>query len=191
MYLVTTGDDAFIKVWRRHQRGSDSESDVLVSSSTFALGSERQDHFHDRLIPPFSLSLLDVTLHEHAYFVGASGRHLVTGGGWGENHRPLRPRQKPRDDILPTQGLNVPIHSEKRTLFEDIFGSTAFSNDDIDKSTYLMPAIDTLFHPLVTWLLSTQGADVDPTIPEVDEEDEGVTMIDDAVEQPVFATRPT
>jgi NET1-associated nuclear protein 1 (U3 small nucleolar RNA-associated protein 17) len=29
MYLVTTGEDAVIKVWRRHQRGADSESSMF------------------------------------------------------------------------------------------------------------------------------------------------------------------
>ena len=29
MYLVTTGDDGVIKVWRRHQRGVDSESSMF------------------------------------------------------------------------------------------------------------------------------------------------------------------
>ena len=29
MYLVTTGEDAVIKVWRRHQRGADSMSGMF------------------------------------------------------------------------------------------------------------------------------------------------------------------
>ena len=121
-----------------------------------------------------------------------------------------------RDDSLSTQGLNVANRSEKRTLFEDIFGSSAFANGGseslqsisimssqvrklegnrhrelFDKPAYLMPAIDTLFDPLVTSLLSTRIPEVDPKISEADEEDEDVTMIDDAVQQPLLTTRPT
>ena len=32
MYLVTTGEDGFIKVWRRHQRGLDAESSMFSGS---------------------------------------------------------------------------------------------------------------------------------------------------------------
>ena len=120
-----------------------------------------------------------------------------------------------RNDALPTQGLNIVHHPEKRTLFEDIFGSSAFSNDSessqststmssqvrrlqgnlhhelFDKPAYLMPAIDTLFDPLVTSLLSSRISDVDPKISEAVGEDEDVTMTDDTLQQPVFATRPT
>lgn len=119
-----------------------------------------------------------------------------------------------RDDSPPTQGLDIAHRSEKRTLFEDIFGSSAFSNDDsesiffskssqvrklagnrhhelFDKPAYLLPAIDTLFDPLVTSLLNSRISDVDPKISAADEEDEDVTMIDDTVKQPIFATRPT
>ncbi|KAF8807853.1 WD40 repeat-like protein [Phlegmacium glaucopus] len=328
MYLVTTGDDAFIKVWRRHQRGSDSESNVWVSSSTFAFRSERPGSLswspdasifavavgpHVAVYDPIAgclrqtLTSPECQATEHAHFVGASGRHFVTAGAktivlwdliksqvlWQTTTSLVidriiaHPREDSfavfhcstvnqerrtkvsifrvpscpsvasfsvpfglqnviwnsigkgvgyslvgithdwrvvvlgdtrlpfRDDIL-TQGLNVADHSKKRTLFEDIFGSSAFSNADseplqsvssmssqvrkvegnrhhelFDKPAYLMPAIDTLFDPLVTSLLSTRGSDVDPKIPEVDEEDEDVTMIDDTVKQPVFATRPT
>ena len=122
-----------------------------------------------------------------------------------------------RDTSLPTQGLNLTDRPQKRTLFEDIFGSSAFSNDDsgslqptlsspsqfrkegnryqelFDKPVYQMPAIDTLFDPLVTSLLSNRISDADPKVPEMDGEDEDVTMIDDTVKQPqpLFATRPT
>jgi len=120
------------------------------------------------------------------------------------------------DESLPAQGLNVAGSFRKRTLFEDIFGSSAFANGDseslqsistmssqprklegnrhrelFDKPAYLMPAIDTLFDPLVTSLLRSRISEVDPKIPEADEEDEDVTMIDDTVQQPLFATRPT
>jgi len=54
-----------------------------------------------------------------------------------------------------------------------------------------MPAIDTLFDPLVTSLLRSRISEVDPKIPEANEEDEDVTMIDDIVPPPLFATRPT
>ena len=120
------------------------------------------------------------------------------------------------DESLPDQGLNVAGRSKKRTLFEDIFGSSAFANGDseslqsistmssqpgklegnrhhelFDKPAYLMPAIDTLFDPLVTSLLRSRISEVDPKIPETNEEDEDVTMIDDIVPPPLFATRPT
>lgn len=122
----------------------------------------------------------------------------------------------PRDDNLRTKGLDIADRSEKRTLFEDIFGSSAFANGDseplqsisamsshvrklegsrhelFDKPAYLMPALDTLFDPLVTSLLRNRISEVDPKISEADdEEDEDVTMIDDTVQQPLFATRPT
>jgi NET1-associated nuclear protein 1 (U3 small nucleolar RNA-associated protein 17) len=121
-----------------------------------------------------------------------------------------------RDDNLPTKGLEISGHSEKRTLFEDIFGSSAFANGDseslqsistmsshvrkldgsrhelFDKPAYLMPALDNLFDPLVTSLLSNRISEVNPEILEADEEeDEDVTMIDDTVQQPLFTTRPT
>ena len=121
------------------------------------------------------------------------------------------------DNVPTAQVLNVADRSERRTLFEDIFGSSAFSNDDseslqptttttssqvrtlegnrhrelFDKPVYLIPAIDTLFDPLVVSLLSSRIPDVDPEISEANEEDEDVTMIDDTVKEPVFATRPT
>ena len=122
-----------------------------------------------------------------------------------------------RDDNLPSKGLDIADRSEKRTLFEDIFGSSAFANGDsessqsistisshvrkpegsryelFDKPAYLMPALDTLFDPLVTSLLRNRISEVDPKkISEVDDEDdEDVTMIDDTVQQPDFTTRPT
>ena len=120
-----------------------------------------------------------------------------------------------RDDNLPIKGLDIADRSEKRTLFEDIFGSSAFASGDsellqsistmsshvrkpegsrhelFDKPAYLMPALDDLFDPLVTSLLSSRISEVYPKISEADEEDEDVTMIDDTVQQPLFATRPT
>lgn len=120
-----------------------------------------------------------------------------------------------RDDNLPTKGLDFVDRSKKRTLFEDIFGSSAFADGDseslqaistmsshdrkpegtrhelFDKPAYLMPALDNLFDPLVTSLLSSRISQVDPKISEADEEDEDVTMIDDTVQQPLFASRPT
>jgi hypothetical protein len=55
-----------------------------------------------------------------------------------------------------------------------------------------MAALDTLFDPLVTSLLRNRVSEVDPKISEPDdEEDEDVTMIDDTVQQPIFASRPT
>ena len=120
-----------------------------------------------------------------------------------------------RDDNLPTKGLDIADRSEKRTLFEDIFGSSAFANGDselqststmssharkpegsrheiFDKPAYLMPALDTLFDPLVISLLRNRISEVDPKISEVDDDDDDdVTMIDDTVQQPHFATRPT
>jgi len=120
-----------------------------------------------------------------------------------------------RDDNLP-QGLDISDRSEKRTLFEDIFGSSAFASGDsessqsistmsshvrklegsrhqlFDKPAYLMPALDTLFDPLVTSLLRNRISEVDPKIPEADdEEDEDITMIDDTVQPPLFATHST
>ena len=125
-------------------------------------------------------------------------------------------RLSSRNDSLPTQGLNVVHHSEKRTLFEDIFGSSAFSNNDseplqsipsvssqvrkpegsrhhdlFDKPAYLMPVIDTLFDPLVISLLNSRISNDGPKISQVDEEDEDVAMIDDTVKQPVFTICPT
>jgi NET1-associated nuclear protein 1 (U3 small nucleolar RNA-associated protein 17) len=121
-----------------------------------------------------------------------------------------------RDDNLPTKGLDIADRFEKRTLFEDIFGSSAFANRDseplqsistmssqvrklegsrhelFDKPAYLMAALDTLFDPLVTSLLRNRISEVDPKISEPDdEEDDDITMIDDTVQQPTFATRPT
>ena len=121
-----------------------------------------------------------------------------------------------RGDNLPTKGLDIADRSEKRTLFEDIFGSSAFANGNseplqststmsshvrkqegsrhelFDKPAYLMPSLDNLFDPLVTSLLSNRIPEVDPKISEADEEDEDVTMIDDTVQQPlVTTTRPT
>lgn len=122
------------------------------------------------------------------------------------------------DDNLPIKDLDIADRSEKRTLFEDIFGSSAFANGDsessqsistmssrvrkpegsrhemFDKPAYLMPALDTLFDPLVTSLLRNRISEVDSKkISEADDddEDEDVTMIDDTVQQPLFATRPT
>jgi NET1-associated nuclear protein 1 (U3 small nucleolar RNA-associated protein 17) len=119
-----------------------------------------------------------------------------------------------RDDNLTNKGLDIADRSEKRTLFEDIFGSSAFANDNseslqststmsshvrkpegsrhelFDKPAYLMPALDNLFDPLVTSLLSSRIPEVDPKISEADEEDEDVTMIDETVQQPPFAVRP-
>jgi len=120
-----------------------------------------------------------------------------------------------RDDNLPTKGLDIADRSERRTLFEDIFGSSAFANGDseslqpistmsshirklegsrhelFDKPAYLMSTLDTLFDPLVTSLLRIRISEVDPKISEADDEDEDVTMIDDTAQQPLFATRPT
>ena len=121
-----------------------------------------------------------------------------------------------RDDNLPAKGLDIVDRSEKRTLFEDIFGSSAFANGNseslqsistmssqvrklegsrhelFDKPAYLMPALDNLFDPLVTSLLRNRVFEVDPKMSEADDEDdEDVTMIDDTVQQPLFATRPT
>ena len=118
-----------------------------------------------------------------------------------------------RDDNLPAKSLDIVDRSEKRTLFEDIFGSSAFANGDseslqsistmshvrkpegsrhelFDKPAYLIPALDNLFDPLVTSLLRNRVFEVDPKISESDEEDD-VTMIDDTVQQPLFTTRPT
>ena len=122
----------------------------------------------------------------------------------------------PRDDNLPTKGLDIADRSEKRTLFEDIFGTSAFAKGNseslqststmsshvrkpegsrhelFDRPAYLMPALDTLFDPLVTSLLRIRNPEVDPKISGADDdEDEDVTMIDDTVQQPLLATRPT
>ena len=119
-------------------------------------------------------------------------------------------------DSFPAQSFNTADRSEKRTLFEDIFGSSAFANDDseplqsisstswqvrklegnrhselFDKPAYLMPGVDILFDPLVTSLLNSRISEVDSNISEAVEESEDVTMIDDTVQQPLFATRPT
>ena len=81
-YLVTTGEDGLIKVWRAHQKGSDSESSMfngyfwkfcfallsfffqssghLLQLSPFTQRS--QEYFHGHLMPPFLLSPLDLTL---------------------------------------------------------------------------------------------------------------------------------
>lgn len=103
-----------------------------------------------------------------------------------------------RENELTARELNLDQRPQKRSLFQDIFGTSAFLQDSsdivpvssipslyqksdvrtgdlFDKPTHLLPSLNVLFDPLMRTCLKTRPPDK-PLEPEAEEMDEDVDM---------------
>ncbi len=102
------------------------------------------------------------------------------------------------DESRLAKGINLDSQPEKRTLFQNIFGASAFVDDFpaydhsispslsqkksdhsmFDTLAFATPSLDTMFDPLITTLLSTREVRSDEVIHDIASEDDGTMMED-------------
>ncbi|PPQ99563.1 hypothetical protein CVT24_005351 [Panaeolus cyanescens] len=156
---------------------------------------------------PFAFSnIVHNSLHgqKGANFVGVTTSWRAVAFGDGTSFQ--------KENELTARELNLDHRPQKRSLFQDIFGTSAFQQDSsdiipvssipslyqtsenranelLDKPTHLLPSLTTLFDPLLRQCLKNRPPD-DALKIEADEMDEDVEM-EDEPHGPVLSTSST